>query len=646
MTPDGIQWGIALLIIASIVAATGALSPRQSMYRISLIFGICGSASLVVSSLTHVLSGTAVSLCTYPITGVISISFGIERLSGIFVLLLSLVSIACSIYTFSDFTHEKHRVRVMVRNALMFAFLTFMTGVLLSWNSILFLAMWELMAITSFLLVMYSYEKEETRRAGMYYLAMTQLSTIFLMAGFLYLFSITNTFDLRGSGIPTGSGDVIFLLLVTGFMIKAGIIPFHKWLPYAHPAAPSVISALMSGVMLTVAIYGILLTVLSVLSPESWWGWYILIFGLVSSVLGIMYAMKESDIKVLLAYSSIENMGIILIGIGLYLIFSLSSLTFMANLALIGSLFHACSHGVVKSLLFMAAGSIVHSAQTRDLDEMGGLIHTMPMTAVIFFTGSLTISAIPPLCCFIGELLIFQSIFYSFHEVPSMMRFALLIILSVFAFVSAMSAACFVKAFGIAFLGLPRSIPAEQSHEAPIGAVLGPGLLGIIAVLSGVFSYQILSYLGYPDYFPDMSIISLILLVSIGCIYLLVRFPAPPLVRTGDTWDCGIRSPAARIEYTSIGFSEPLITIFSSLFRTRKIIHKNYEDPDKCLFKNGSAEIELFRFFEEYLYTPLSRRICATAELVAKHQNNNLDTYLLYLFVTAVIIIVFMGAQV
>jgi len=636
--------GLILLVAASLTAGGGILCTRQIVYRLSVVLGVLGSLILVISSLYAIFSDTMVCLFTYHVSQTIWLYFGIDRLSGIFILLLSLVSCAGSIYIYDEFNQDTKKIRLMVRNALMYAFLISMIFVLLAQDSIGFITFWELMAITSFFLVMYEYEKAETRKAGMYYIAMTQLSTVFIMAGFLLLFISTGTFDfIQMKMIQIESNDLAFLLLFIGFAIKAGVIPVHKWLPYAHPAAPSVISALMSGVMLNIAIYGLLRMVLFIQSPAFWWGFVILIFGLVSAILGIMYAMKESDIKVLLAYSSIENIGVILIGIGLSIILSFSSLPYMATLALVGSLFHAFSHGVIKSLLFMSAGSLVHSTGTRNLDEMGGLIHRMPKTAGIFFTGSLAISAIPPLCCFIGELMIFEALFLSFHEVAPLMRFILLIVLSILAFVSAMSAACFVKAFGIAFLGLPRTKGTTISHEVSISALLGPGMLAIIGIVFGVFSYQILSLLGYPDLIPDMSGISLVLFLSIGCVYLLTRLSKNTPDRVTDTWDCGIRTPAARIEYTSVGFSEPLLTIFSALFRTKKCITKQYQDPDHCIFQGGTAEMRLFRFFEEYLYIPVSKMIYRTAEIISRHQNGSLDTYLMYLFITVVIIILMMG---
>ncbi|MBN2734091.1 MAG: hydrogenase membrane subunit, partial [Methanomicrobiaceae archaeon] len=428
-----------------------------------------------------------------------------------------------------------------------------------------------------------------------------------------------------------------------GFSIKAGVIPLHKWLPYAHPAAPSVISALMSGVMLNIAIYGLLRMLFDILSIELWWGGVIIVFGLLSAVLGVMYAMKETDIKALLAYSSIENIGIVLLGIGLYVLFLSSSQEFIANLALAGALFHAFGHGIVKSLLFMSAGSVVHSVGTRNIDEMGGLIKTMPKTGALFFTGALSISAIPPLCCFAGELMIFESLFYSFHEVDPYMRLMLLSVLSLFALSSAMSAACFVKAFGISFLGLSRTDAAESTHEVPGSVVIGPALLAAAAILTGVFSDKIMIFLGYPGFLPDMLSVSLILLVIIAFVYAALKTLNHPDDRVCVTWDCGIRRPASRIEYTAAGFAEPLVTIFSSMFRTKKSVEKEYFDSEGCNFKSGTAGVKLIRFFEEYIYTPLGCAVERFAGFVSGLQNGNLDTYLLYLFIAVVSVILYLG---
>ena len=369
-----------------------------------------------------------------------------------------------------------------------------MVLVVASFSMFSFLFFWEIMALSSFLLVMVEYEKKETQKAGIFYFVMTHLSTLFLLFAFLYIYTVTGTFDMtqiRADPIVT---SVAFAFLFLGFGIKAGIIPFHKWLPYAHPASPSNISALMSGVMIKVAIYGLVRFVL-LLPIQTWWGILILTAGTTSAVLGVIYALKEHDIKRLLAYHSIENIGIILIGIGLYVVFSVAGLQTIAFLALAGALFHTLNHAIFKSLLFMTSGSIVNVTGTRNIEEMGGLIKRMPKTAVLFLIGAVSISALPPFNGFVSELMIFQAFFQSAALANPFLELILIASLAVFALTSALAAACFVKAFGITFLALPRSEEAKEAKESPTLMIVGPAILAGLCVALGVFSLQIFGVL-------------------------------------------------------------------------------------------------------------------------------------------------------
>ena len=649
MTAGLVIPGMLLMVAACFLSGCGIFEKgsKKVLCRLSSGAGVVGSLLIAAAAVFIIAENNDIILGFYSFAPALKLYFVLDRLSGIFLFLLGIVSCAASIYINSDFGHSGTRdlsMRIYTRNALMYGFLISMACVLMAGDIIGFIIFWELMAMSSFLLVMYDYELKKTLKAGMYYFAMTQLSTVFVIAGFLMLYGASGEYVFSNLELTAGYlNTLVFCLLLIGFSIKAGVIPLHKWLPYAHPAAPSVISALMSGVMLNIAVYGLLRMLLDVLEIEIWWGSVIIVLGLISAVLGVMYAMKESDIKALLAYSSIENIGIIFLGIGLFALFTAESYEFLATLALAGALFHAFSHGIVKSLLFMTAGSVVHSVETRDIDEMGGLIKKMPKTGFLFFTGALSISALPPLCCFAGELMIFESLFYSFHEVSPYMRLMLLIVLSLFALSSAMSAACFVKAFGISFLGLPRSKGAENAHDVSFSAILGPVILAAVCILTGVLSEKIMIFAGYPGYLPDMLSVSLLLLLVMVFVYIVLRSVKHPSDRISVTWDCGIRRPASRIEYTSEGFSQPLVTIFSAMFRTKKCMEKEYYDSDGCIFKSGTAGIRLIRFFEEYIYTPAGRAVEKFAGFVSGHQNGSLDTYLLYLFITVVSVIIFLG---
>ncbi len=381
---------------------------------------------------------------------------------------------------------------------------------------------------------------------------------------------------------------------------------------------------------------------LDVFQPELWWGLLLLVFGTLSAVLGVIYALKEHDIKKLLAYHSIENIGIIVVGISLYVIFTHFGLEIQANLSLVGALFYTLNHAIFKSLLFMSAGSVVRATGTRNIEAMGGLVKAMPATAVLFLTGACAISALPPLNGFASEVLIYQAYLGSFNLNNSFVEIMLFIGLAAFALMSALAAACFVKAFGIVFLAMPRSDAAGKAREAPLSMLAGPALLAAACVVLGIFSRQIIDRVvpGLPVI--DMLPIGLILLVILALLVLLLRLLRAP-VRSGQTWSCGMAVHTSRMEYTATGFSEPVVTIFRSIFRTRKDLTREYFDATQSLPSRSGGAITTFKFFEERIYLPIARLVKRTAAFILEKQNADLDALILYAFVVIVLVILGLG---
>jgi formate hydrogenlyase subunit 3/multisubunit Na+/H+ antiporter MnhD subunit len=621
-----------------------ASSDSKTIRRISL--GVYAAASLLLAgvSLFAAYKNITIAITIYKIAPQIQFSFVLDRLSALFVLMISAVSLCVSIYSIGYVEHGHHKMRKNLLVSLMGFFILSMILVVSSANTFAFIFFWETMSLSSFFLVMYEYENKETRKAGLFYFAMTQLSTVFLITAFIVLYCINGSFDIRHTifadpSLLTG----VFLLLFFGFSIKAGVIPFHKWLPYAHPASPSNISALMSGLMIKVAIYGIMRFLMFVLDPQLWWGILVLSAGTISALLGVVYAMKENDLKRLLAYSSIENIGVILVGFGLYLIFSQSGLPDLAMLGLAGALFHAFNHAIFKSLLFLASGSVVYSTGTRNIEEMGGLVHKMPLTAVAFFVGALSISALPPFSGFVGEYLIFQSFLDSYALAEPMLKALMIACLSSFALTSALAAACFVKAFGLVFLAVPRTEKAQKAHEVPKSMIAGPVMLAALCVLLGVFSMQIFNSLGFYVGSPDLLFIGVFLLGSYAVMFAVLRATSCNKVRIGETWGCGIISQNSRMEYTSSGFAQPLVRMFKSIYRTHEKSEREFFDPQRSIFKQGKTEMRLIRFFEEYIYMPIARAINAVSRVVARLQTGSLDDYVAYTFVAVVVLLVVVG---
>jgi len=633
---------LGVFVLGVLLPLAGAWQDRRIFRAGSHLCTIAGSVLLGAISLFLLLTGNDVAWTAYQLVASFSLSFAIDRLSAFFLLLISVVSACVALYAAEYNEHLEGSLRKNLLSACTNLFILSMVLVVASANTLSFLLFWELMAGCSFLLVMYDYSRTATRKAGLFYFVMTHLSTLFVLLGIVLLFSTTGSFALAPAGVSPVSA-LAFVALLIGFSVKAGIIPFHKWLPYAHPASPTPISALMSGVMLKIAVYGLLRFLLDVFSPELWWGILILVMGTATAVLGIIYALKEYDIKAMLAYSSIENTGIIFMGIGLYVIFSSYQLPELALISLLSALFHALNHAMFKSLLFLTAGSVVHATHTRDIEKMGGLIHRMPFTAGLFFVGALAIAALPPLNGFASEVLLFISFFSSIAVADPLFKVLLFLCLGLFALTSALSAACFVKAFGSVFLALPRSSESGRAEEVPFLMLLGPALLASACILLGLFAAQIFLLTGFTVPMPDMFLVGLLLLAMLVLTFAVLFFTASREVRVTETWGCGTLSQQPAMEYSGHGFSEPIDIIFSTVYRTKMKNERTFYDQKNCIFAEGKAEIRLIKVFEEYLYLPVARASYAVAETVSRLQSGCLDTYLLYVFCAVIAVIVFLG---
>jgi hydrogenase-4 component B len=640
------------LLVPSLIAYTlsclfplAFLNKDNKIFRhISLGLMVVASLLLTVLALKIIISNQPLNIVLWQIKPEVGFSVLLDRLAALFIFIIAMVAACFAIYSFGYVEHTGSGARKNILVATSGLFILSMVLFVSSGNIFSQLLFWELMSLTSFFLVMFDYEKNETQKSGLFYFVMTQMSTLFLMFAFILIYNITGSFELQHlSGISPSMQAVIFLSLFTGFGIKAGIIPFHKWLPYAHSASPSNISALMSGVMLKVAIYGLVRYIIFVLEPDYWWGVMVLVFGVISALLGVIYALKEHDIKRLLAYHSIENIGIILISIGLYLIFQENGLPELAFLSLAAGLFHTLNHALFKSLLFMTAGSVITAVGTRNIEKMGGLIKKMPFTATLFLIGAVAISALPPLNGFVSELMIFQAFFQSFSLGSPSLIILLFIGLSLFALTSALAAACFVKAFGIIFLATPRSEEAGYACEVSPGMIIGPAILAALCIFFGVCSYQIFNYMGYHLPLPDMLVVSLVLLGFFAIFFLVIRLAANPAKRFSDTWACGLPTLNARMEYTASGFSDPILTIFKWIYRTNKSIRRDYWDKQSSVPKGGYAEVHTFNFFEGKLYLPVVWLVQRISQYVSDKHNADLDTLILYSFIAIILLLLIIG---
>ncbi|NTV54687.1 MAG: hydrogenase 4 subunit B, partial [Syntrophaceae bacterium] len=420
----------------------------------------------------------------------------LDLLSGYFLVVIGLLAFFTSIYSIGyvkGFLGHRSVTSLVAFYAL---FLMGMFLVVLADDALFFLIAWEMMAAASYFLVLFEDERIENRRAAFLYLVVAHVGAIAILLSFGIMAGLATgfkgfegyTFDaMRETELPVGWASVAFLLAFFGFSAKAGVVPLHVWLPEAHPVAPSNVSALMSGVMLKTAIYGIVRVVFDLISDFPWWwGALVLVFGLVSAVMGVLYALMQHDLKRLLAYHSVENIGIILIGIGLAMIFTSFNMSLLAALALIAGLYHTLNHAMFKGLLFMGAGAVLHATRERNMEEMGGLIRFMPWTAVLFLIGCISISALPPFNGFVSEWLTYQAFLLSPALPSPLLNLLIPLGAALLALTSALAAACFVKAFGVTFLGHQRGHHHGQVHEVRWSMRIGMLLAALTCLGLGV----------------------------------------------------------------------------------------------------------------------------------------------------------------
>nr|MBU6410731.1 hydrogenase 4 subunit B [Verrucomicrobiota bacterium] len=535
----------------------------------------------------------------------------LDPLGAFFGLVVSLLGLAISVYSLGYARGFYGRKNVGVLGAFFNALLLATTLVFLSGNAFFFLIAWEIMALTAYCLVSFEHEKDEARNAGVLFFVMSHLGTGCLILGFLLLFQASggygfDGFHALGDAMSPGKRDAAFLLFLVGFGVKAGIVPLHIWLPSAHPVAPSNVSAFMSGVMIKAGIYGLARAFFDFLGPPpGWWGVTVLSLGVISAVLGVLYALMEHDLKRLLAYHSIENIGIILMGLGAALMFLHSGHPVLAALALIAGLYHTINHAVFKALLFLGAGAVLHATHTRNMEEMGGLAKRMRWTALFFLVGAVAISALPPLNGFVSEWLTYQALLQGFGTTASLVRIMFPISGAMLALTGALAAACFVKAFGITFLAQPRGEHAAQAQEAPFTMLLGQGILTAACVFLGLFPTVFLKLLdpltqqltgeklsGQLTAANGLALSNGALsggtVSMLGIAFAGLALLAAPLVlrglfaaraktRLAPTWDCGQPGLTPRMEYTATGFSKPIRMIFKALFRPRREMQREYD---------------------------------------------------------------------
>ena len=633
------------------------------------IGGLAGCAA----SLCALAYGATPTLAVWPFKmPLFTFTIHLDALACFFILVISLLTIAISIYS-QGYVTQYYGIKNVSVLAAFFNLLVFSnTLVFCADNAAFFLITWEMMALVAYLLVSFEHEESRTRQAGFLFFAMSHIGTGCLILGFLLLFRATGNFDFLafhfiGASLSPVERNAAFLLFLIGFGVKAGIIPLHIWLPEAHPVAPSNVSALMSGVLIKSGVYGLVRVLWDFMgTPPVWWGITILLVGSVSALLGVLYALVEHNLKRLLAFHSIENIGIILMGLGASLMFSSFHHPVLAALALMAGLYHTINHACFKALLFLGAGAVLRATKTKSMEELGGLIKKMPWTAFFFLLGSVAISGLPPLNGFVSEWLTYQALLQGFSTTERLVRLIFPIAGALLALTGALAAACFVKAVGISFLAMPRSPEAESAEEAPSSMLLGMLVLALACVMLGLFPSTflplldpicqgllgqaisarviggngwMLTALGLEQgSISTLGMVSLFLaLLPLPWVsWLLFSRKAPHSI--GETWDCGLDRLTPQMEYTATAYSKPLRMIFRALYRPRRQVEADFE-VSRYFTKSIRFETHIEPTFEKLIYEPLHRAILRVSQRLRWIQAGSLNTYLLYIFITLLLLL-------
>jgi hydrogenase-4 component B len=589
-----------------------------------------------------------------------SFSLTVDRLSAFFLLLVCSVAIPVTMFGVPYFNFHYSEARRNWTWAFFSLFLLSMIVVVTASTAFAFLMGWELMTLTSTALIVVEGDSEDRRHNILIYLLMMHTGAAAVATAFFLFLPHSHSLDfsairLAGATIPGGLRAAIFVTAFLGFGTKAGLIPLHLWLPRAHPIAPSPVSAMMSGIMLKTAVYGFVRFAFDFLAGGPWWsGYAVLLVAAATGLLGILYAIAEHDLKRLLAYSSVENMGIIFLGLGTSLVFLANHAPLGAALALTAALLHAFNHALFKSLLFLGAGALSHSAHSVNLNELGGLQERMPLTGTAVLVGCCSIAGLPLFNGFISEWLTFRSFLAGSTLLNSKADVVLPLMAGVLALIGGIAAACFVKAFGVAFLGRPRSAKAEEATEAPFGMRLGLLLLATGCVFIGIFPGTLLRPLvalvqslvpgaGVPN--ETVSIarvipwIALLIFGVSGSAALLRQRK-----RIARTWACGLPGLSSRMEYTSTVFSKPIRFVFARVYRPDRKVEQLPSDrpyfPASISYRSVRTTS-----YERALYRPVVDIIVSQALRLRRLQTGNIQVYLLYIFLALVSLLALLRFQ-
>jgi len=655
-------------LLAAVLSPCLGKSPSSQRITIALLISLSGALSIAAGMLG--LTSEEASMLLPIGLPWLPMHLHIDALSAFFMLTIGALLLPVGIYSVGYLKEITDQGKSLAQLGVFLPlFVLGMQGVVLADDAYAFMVFWEIMSVSSYFLVTYEHQREENRRAGFLYLLMAHLAGLLILGSFAVLYAAGGsfTFDgMREASLSPAMATAAFLLAAFGFGMKAGVVPLHVWLPDAHPVAPSNVSALMSGIMLKVAIFGFIKISWDLIGMESfswWWGALVLAAGSSSAIGGVLMALQQNDLKRLLAYSSVENIGIILIGLGLAMIFAVFGHPLIAALGMIAALYHCINHALFKGLMFMGAGAVLHATGSRNMERMGGLIHRMPVTAGLFLIGCLSISALPPLNGFVSEWLTFQTALMAPHLDNTLLAALIPFSASMLALAGALAAVCFVKAFGIVFQGRPRSDAAEQAHEVNSWMLVGMAIPALFCLLLGVLPTLFVPLIdSVPQLLMHASLIDSVQsenwlwltpvnaqqasfsapwilsgLCAVAGLLFIFRGKTARIVR-GPMWSCGHPHLNARMQYTSTSFSQPLRRIFSGLYQPQETLSIK-KGNHTLIVRSVAYAVSVPDLVYRRLYLPIGRATHAVTERVAREHERGMHAYLTYIFVTILVLL-------
>jgi len=655
---------VLAVLAAAIVAflACGLMAAALHRFTLGLVYPLCLGAALVAlgADLTALLGGIDVGVSLPFGLPTIGLHFRLDALSAFFGLVVNIGIAAAALYGLGLDRRNDLSPRIEPFFA---AFAAAMNLVLVADDAFGFLFSWELMSVTSWALVISDHRNGEARHAAHVYLAMAAIGTIALLFAFGGMAGPAGGYafaSMRAAHLSPLIAGLVLVAALVGAGSKAGIVPLHVWLPLAHPAAPSHVSALMSGVMTKVAVYGFIRIVFDLLgAPTLWSSMIVLLLGGASALMGVLYALMQHDLKRLLAYHTVENIGIIFIGLGLALAFEANGMKAFAALALTAALFHVFNHSLFKGLLFLGSGAVLHATGERDMEKMGGLIHRMPMTAVAFLIGCVAISALPPLNGFVSEWLTFQAILKS-PELPQLgLRVLVPTVGAVLALSAALAAACFVKVYGVSFLGRARSAAALKAHEVGKPALAAMFSLAGLCVFAGLLPGAVIDALAPANELligsrvpvqlslPWLSVVpvpashssynglllAMFIVMSASLAGFVIHRLASRGLRRAPAWDCGFPDPSPQTQYTASSFAQPIRRVFAtSVFSARETV----EMPPPGSLEAARMSVRLTDHIWQALYVAPAGWVLDAAGRLNALQFLTIRRYLILMFIALI----------